>query len=95
MRPSWPDASLAASRTRAAADDDTLRTTGVDTASASGLTIVIATKDHAGMLQYCLEHLQRALKLASQFEPCVVVVDNATEIPLLEKDLLSSSSPVH
>ena len=95
MRPSWPDASPAASRTRAAADDDALRTTGVDTVSASGLTIVIPTKDHAGMLQYCLEHLQRALKVASQFEPRVVVVDNATEIPLLEEDLLSSSSPVH
>ena len=67
----------------------------MDTVSASGLTIVIPTKGLAGMLQYCLEHLQRALKVASQFEPCVVVVDNATEIPLLEKDLPSSSSPVH
>ena len=65
----------------------------MDTVSASGLTIVIPTKDHAGMLQYCLEHLQRALKVASQFEPCVVVVDNATEIPLLEKDL--PSPPAH
>lgn len=65
----------------------------MDTVSVSGLTIVIPTKDLAGMLQYCLEHLQRALTVASQFEPCVVVVDNATEIPLLEKDL--PSSPVH
>jgi GT2 family glycosyltransferase len=62
----------------------------VDTVSASGLTIVVPTKDHAGILHYCLEHLQRALKVASQFEPCVVVVDNATEIPLLEKDFPSS-----
>jgi GT2 family glycosyltransferase len=64
----------------------------VDTVSASGLTIVIPTKDLAGMLQCCLEHLQRALKVASQFEPCVVVVDNATQIPLLEKDLPSSAA---
>ena len=93
MQPSWPDASPAASRPRAAPNDDALKTTGVDTVSVSGLTIVIPTKDLAGMLQYCLEHLQRALKVASLFEPCVVVVDSATEIPLLEKDL--PSSPVH
>ena len=61
--------------------------------SAPGLTIVIPTKGLAGMLQRCLEHLHRALKVAgSQFEPCIVVVDNATEIPFLEKDLPALSA---
>jgi len=56
--------------------------------SAPGLTIVIPTKGLAGLLQRCLEHLQRALRAAGpRFEPCVVVVDNATEIPLLEEEL--------
>ena len=64
----------------------------MDAMSAPGLTIVIPTKGLAGMLQRCLEHLQRALTVASQFEPCVVVVDNATEIPLLEEDLPSPSA---
>ena len=60
----------------------------MDVVSAPGLTIVILTKGLVGLLHRCLEHLERALAAAgSPIEPCVVVVDNATETPILEKDL--------
>jgi len=64
----------------------------VGVVSVAGLTIVIPTKGLVGMLQRCLEHLGRALTApGSPFEPCVVVVDNATEIPILQEDLPAQS----